>query len=85
MADRGKRAAEKLGGESEEFTIHVKGLESPMHDPRAFASWAVAYPACNCGARDMHAPTFWLDRRINFSGLGFPEKLHCFTSEGKAE
>lgn len=58
MADRGKRAAEKLRGESEEFTIHVKELESPMHDLRAFASWAVAYPACNCGARHMHLQLF---------------------------
>jgi aldehyde:ferredoxin oxidoreductase len=28
------RAARKLGGGAEEFALHVKGRELPMHEPR---------------------------------------------------
>lgn len=38
-----KRAAEALGRGSEEFALHVKGMELPMHDPRAFFAMAVNY------------------------------------------
>jgi aldehyde:ferredoxin oxidoreductase len=39
LADGVRAAAERLG--SEEMAIHVKGLELPMHDPRAFNDMAV--------------------------------------------
>ena len=85
LADGSKRAAEKLGGDSQQFVMHVKGMELPMHDPRAFASWAVSYPTCNHGGCHIQAPTYWLERGVTFPALGFPEPLDRFTSEGKAE
>jgi len=84
LADGSKRAAEKLGGDSRQFVMHVKGMELPMHDPRAFASWAVAYPTSNRGACHIQTPTYWLERGVTFPDLGFPEPLDRFTSEGKA-
>lgn len=85
LADGSKRAAEKLGGGSEEFAMHVKGLELPLHDPRAFASWAVAYATASRGGCHIQAPTYWIERGVTFYDLGFLEKLERFTSEGKAK
>lgn len=85
LADGSKRAAEKLGGGSEEFAMHIKGLELPLHDPRAFASWAVAYATASRGGCHIQAPTYWIERGVTFYDLGFLEKLERFTSEGKAK
>lgn len=85
LADGSKRAAEKLGGGSEEFAMHIKGLELPLHDPRAFASWAVAYATASRGGCHIQAPTYWIERGVTFYDLGFLEKIERFTSEGKAK
>lgn len=85
LADGSKRAAEKLGGGSEEFAMHIKGLELPLHDPRAFASWAVAYATASRGGCHIQAPTYWIERGVTFYDLGFLGKLERFTSEGKAK
>jgi aldehyde:ferredoxin oxidoreductase len=84
LADGSKQAAGRLGEGSEEFAIHVKGLELPLHDPRAFASWALAYSTCNRGACHIAAPTYWLERGVTFPDLGYPKALDRFTAEGKA-
>ncbi|WP_136799838.1 aldehyde ferredoxin oxidoreductase family protein [Desulfosediminicola ganghwensis] len=42
-------AAEKLGEEAVELAPHVKGLDLPAHDPRAFFSLAVNYATGNVG------------------------------------
>jgi len=49
LAEGVKRMAEKLGVDPE-LAAHVKGLEVPMHDPRAYAIQALAYEICNIGA-----------------------------------
>lgn len=51
LADGSRAASEKFGGS--EFAIHVKGLECPMHDPRALWGMALTYAtsirgACHC-------------------------------------
>ena len=38
-----RKAAEILGGDSWKYAVHVKGMESPMHDPRAFYSLGLTY------------------------------------------
>lgn len=51
LLGRGVRAASReLGPPSEEFAIHSKGMELPMHDPRCYASAALAYAASVRGA-----------------------------------
>ena len=37
-------------GVDPELAAHIKGLEIPMHDPRAFAGQALSYITCNVGA-----------------------------------
>lgn len=43
LADGVKRAAERIGGGSEQFAIHAGGQELPMHDPRLDPGFAIAY------------------------------------------
>ncbi|MDB4444592.1 aldehyde ferredoxin oxidoreductase C-terminal domain-containing protein, partial [bacterium] len=49
LADGTRRAAEKIGGNAHEFAVHVKGLEAPVHDPRAFHGLGLAYAYANRG------------------------------------
>ncbi|HSR12922.1 MAG TPA: aldehyde ferredoxin oxidoreductase family protein [Thermodesulfobacteriota bacterium] len=49
-----KRAAEKLGGDSWKYAVHVKGMESPMHDPRTFYSMGLTYAVGPRGACHLH-------------------------------
>lgn len=49
LADGVKMAAARLGGGSEEFAVHVKGLEGPAHDGRSGKALAVSYGTGNRG------------------------------------
>jgi aldehyde:ferredoxin oxidoreductase len=54
-----RKAAEILGGDSWKYAVHVKGMETPMHDPRTFYSMGVAY-AVGPSAGHLHGPSlFW--------------------------
>jgi aldehyde:ferredoxin oxidoreductase len=51
------RAAEKLGNGSDEFALHVKGLELPAHDTRSKGygkAWAIQYATANRGMCHSH-------------------------------
>ena len=49
LAEGTRIMAEKLGVDPES-AAHVKGLEIPMHEPRAFDGQALSYMTCCCGA-----------------------------------
>jgi aldehyde:ferredoxin oxidoreductase len=83
LADGSKKAAEQIGKGSEKFCMVVKGMESPMHDPRAFSSWAVAFATAPRGACHIYAPTYWLERGITFPDLGYDTQLDRFATQGK--
>lgn len=58
LAEGTKAISEKYGGK--EFAIHVKGLECPMHDPRALWGMALTYAtsirgACHCADSNLYA------------------------------
>ena len=63
LAEGSRRMAEKLGGGSEHFAMHVKGLELPAYDPRAAKITGLAYVTANRGGDHMNgyiqAPTFF--------------------------
>jgi len=62
LAEGTLRMAEKLGGGSEHFAMHVKGLELPAYDPRAAKITGLGYVTANRGGDHMNgyiqAPTF---------------------------
>ncbi len=85
LGDGVKLASEKIGKDAKKFAIHVKGLEMPMHDPRAYKSLALGYATSNRGACHLQAASHWVERGTTFPELGLREKPDRFTSEGKAK
>ncbi|MBM4045604.1 MAG: aldehyde ferredoxin oxidoreductase family protein [Planctomycetes bacterium] len=66
-----KRLAEKLGRGAIDFACQVKGLESPMHDPRAYFSLAATYAASPRGSCHLHGASmcFEFDNSLPEWGL----------------
>ena len=67
LAEGVRIMANKLGVDPEE-AAHVKGLEIPMHDPRAFAGQALSYMTCCVGAN--HEKCDWFAVEVN--NLAYP-------------
>ncbi|HHY94803.1 MAG TPA: aldehyde ferredoxin oxidoreductase, partial [Firmicutes bacterium] len=68
-----------------EMAPHVKGLEIPMHDPRANHGMALAYATSYRGACHVSEINFFLEQGAAvFPGLGLEEVCVGTTSEGKA-
>ncbi|MDP6776886.1 MAG: aldehyde ferredoxin oxidoreductase family protein [Candidatus Latescibacteria bacterium] len=64
LAEGVLRASQELGKDSEEFAVHVKGVEVPMHDPRVKQGLAVIYSVEAAGAdhcAGMHDTLFTQD------------------------
>jgi len=54
LAEGVKRAAEKIQKGAQEFAIHVKGQELPMHEPRLKQGLGLGYTISPTGAEHMH-------------------------------
>jgi aldehyde:ferredoxin oxidoreductase len=54
MADGVKRFSEKIGNGAEQYAIHTKGLELPMHEPRLKHGLGVGYAISPTGADHCH-------------------------------
>jgi aldehyde:ferredoxin oxidoreductase len=57
LAEGVKFASEKLGKNSEDFAVHVKGLEVPGYDPRGTFGMGLAYATSDRGACHQRAWT----------------------------
>jgi aldehyde:ferredoxin oxidoreductase len=71
LAEGVRAMAAALGPEATPLALHVKGLEIPYHDPRAFVSMAANYATANRGACHMEAITYWEGYGIEVPGLVF--------------
>jgi len=82
-----KQFSKKVGRNSEEFAIHVKGLELPLHDPRAYTGMALSYATANRGGCHLESLSYAIESGIPLEDLGYGEdnKLDPHTSNGKAE
>ncbi len=83
LAEGVKVLSERLGEKTKSFAVHVKGLEAPMHDPRAFASWALGYTTSNRGACHTYSPVYYIERGLTFPEIGLPEPLDRFDTGSK--
>lgn len=84
LADGSLAAARKIGGDAEKLTVTVKGLEFPMHDPRAFWSMGVNYAAGARGACHLEGLPFIVETGVPMPEFGYNAKLDPRTTEGKA-
>lgn len=76
-------AARVLGPAAGELAVHVRGLELPAHDPRAFFSSALAYATSNRGACHLQALSHAMESSVAMPELGYPEIQDRFSIEGK--
>jgi aldehyde:ferredoxin oxidoreductase len=82
LAEGVRAMSHKYGGE--DFAIHVKGMECPMHDPRALWGMALTYAtsirgACHCADSNLYADLGLLDHKE----LGV-KRTWPYSSKGKA-
>jgi aldehyde:ferredoxin oxidoreductase len=77
-----KRASDYLGEETKGFALEVKGLEPPMHDPRAYNSSAVAYATSPFGASHW-AGTHMVESKLVMPEIGYPQPMNRFENKGK--
>lgn len=68
LAEGVRVAAQKIGGGSDKFAMHVKGLELPYHDPRGFVSMAANYVTAVRGACHLEAISYWRGVGIEWPG-----------------
>lgn len=79
--------SKKIGKNSKEFAIHTKGLELPLHDPRAYTGMALSYATANRGGCHLESLSYAIESGIPLEDLGYGEDniLNPHTSVGKAE
>jgi aldehyde:ferredoxin oxidoreductase len=78
-----RAAAKALGPETQDLALHVKGLELPAHDPRAYFSSAVSYATANRGACHLAGLTHALENTLSVPELGYAAPLDRFAALGK--
>jgi aldehyde:ferredoxin oxidoreductase len=86
LSEGSREAAKRLGKGAEEFSVEVKGLEVPMHDPRGFHGMGLAYMTSIRGGCHLMHLALGVEQGIStYTEAGFQENYIGQTSEGKAE
>ncbi len=85
LAEGTKVAAKRLGKDFGDMVVEVKGVEIPMHDPRAYWSNAVNYAVANRGACHMEGVTFTVESGLPFPDLGYTTPMDPYITDGKAQ
>ncbi|MCD6346494.1 MAG: aldehyde ferredoxin oxidoreductase family protein [Bacteroidales bacterium] len=80
-----RKAAEIIGGDALNYAIHVKGLEFPGHDPRAYNSMAVGYATSNRGACHVQGGSYFFEKSVIMPELGYDKPLDRLGTEGKGK
>ena len=79
------RASAEIGEGCEAFALHVKGLEPPGHDPRAYNSLAVGYATGNRGACHLQGFSYAFERSVTMPEIGILEVQDRFGTVKKGE
>lgn len=86
LAEGVKRASERIGGGSEEFAMHVKGLELPLHEGRGKKGVGFLYAVGNAGSKHLEAEHDTSFERANAAPeIGVTEPISRFSLEGQAD
>ncbi len=80
MGEGISRFAASVGGEA--FAVHVRGLDFPAHDPRAFYANAVAFATSHRGADHLSSFAHTFQRVSTLPELGFSEPVARQDAEG---
>jgi aldehyde:ferredoxin oxidoreductase len=71
LAEGTRLMAERLGAAAAPLAMHVKGMEMPYHDPRAFVSMGPGYATASRGACHMETMTYYEGYGIEIPGVVF--------------
>ncbi len=83
LAEGTRRAGDRLA--IPELALHVKGLEIPMHDPRAFFGMATTYATSPTGANHMQGGILTVTMGVEIPELGLePQDRHEDKGKGVA-
>ena len=83
LAQGVRKAAGHFGKGAETFSLHVKGMELPYHDPRAFFETGVTYATSPRGACHLHGHVgSWHGQAIPEGGLMAPIAPHETKGKG---
>ncbi len=74
LAEGTRRASEVIGGGSEEFAPHVKGLELPGYDPRTLQAMALGFAVGTRGADHNRSGAYEVDFSTNADRLHGDER-----------
>ncbi|MBL7174462.1 MAG: aldehyde ferredoxin oxidoreductase family protein [Desulfobacteraceae bacterium] len=80
-----REASRVIGRGSEEYALHVKGLEFPMHDPRFSWGHAISYSTSNRGACHLSSLSHPFEISVALPELGYEEPYPGRDREGKAQ
>ena len=70
---------------SPDYAIHVKGLELPGHDPRAYNSMGLSYATANRGACHLQGMSYNYERKLTMPERGFDTPQDRFGIDRKVE
>ncbi len=86
LADGSKRGAQRIGKNASDYSVEVKGLEVPMHDPRGVHSMGLSYATGIRGACHTNDVTFTIGQGILvWPEIGITGGYEQKSSEGQAE
>lgn len=80
-----REASRIIGRGSEEYALHVKGLEFPMHDPRFSWGHAISYATSNRGACHLSSLAHPFELAVILPELGYEEPFPGRERTGKAQ
>ncbi len=80
-----KKISEDIGNKSYEYAVHVKGLELPGHDPRAYNSMALGYATSNRGACHLQGASYFFEKSVTLPSIGLKEPQDRLSDNNKAE
>ena len=80
-----REASRIIGGDSQEYAVHVKGLEFPMHDPRFSWGHAISYATSNRGACHLSSLAHPFEMSVALPEQGYDEPFPGRDREGKAQ
>ena len=86
LAEGSKRAAEKIGKGASDYAVEVKGMEVPMHDPRANYLLGLSYATGARGACHTSDPSYTIGTGIfQWPDIGINLGIDVKKNEGAAE
>ena len=83
LAEGCRLASKLINKGSEEYAMHVKGVEVPMHDPRAFKGLGLQYATSNRGADHLYGFFVRIEQGERMPDLKIYERVDRFKDEGK--